>query len=61
MPHVQRCQGAAADPAEVAAYQHAKAHLLDQIAATHAGDDPGLAGRARQAAAQARRHAGEAR
>jgi len=54
-------QGAAADPAEVAAYQHAKASLLEQIAVTHASDDPGLADRARRAAAQARRHAGEPR
>jgi hypothetical protein len=54
-------QGAAADPAEVAAYQHAKASLLDQIAAAHASDDPGLAGRARQAAAQARRNARQPR
>jgi hypothetical protein len=54
-------QGAAADPAEVAAYQHAKASLLDQIATARAGDDPELSGRARQAAAQARRNAGEPR
>ena len=47
-------QGAAADPAEVAAYQQAKASLLDQIAAAHASDDPGLAARARHAAAGAR-------
>jgi hypothetical protein len=54
-------QGAAADPAEVAAYQHAKASLLEQIAAAHADDDPELARRARQAAARARRTAGEPR
>jgi hypothetical protein len=54
-------QGAAADPAEVAAYQHAKASLLEQIAAAHAGDDPELSGRARQAAARARCHAREPR
>ena len=54
-------QGAAASPAEVTAYQHAKASLLEQIAAAHAGDDPDLSARARQAAAQARRNAGEAR
>jgi hypothetical protein len=54
-------QGAAADPAEVAAYQHAKASLLDQIAIARTGDDPELSGRARQAAAQARRNAGEPR
>jgi hypothetical protein len=54
-------QGAAADPAEVAAYQHAKASLLEQIAAAHNGDDPDLARRARQAAARARRGAGEPR
>jgi hypothetical protein len=54
-------QEAAADPAELTAYQHAKASLLDQIADTHASDDPDLADRASHAAAQARRHAGEAR
>jgi hypothetical protein len=54
-------QGAAADPAEVAAYQHAKASLLEQIAAAHADDDPELSGRARQAAARARCNAGEPR
>lgn len=50
-----------ADPAELAAYQQAKASLLEQIADTHASDGPDLAGRARHAAAQARRHAKEAR
>jgi hypothetical protein len=54
-------QGAAADPAEVAAYQQAKASLLDQIAAAHASDDPGLAARARHAAAGARANAREPR
>jgi hypothetical protein len=54
-------QGAAADPAEVAAYQHAKASLLDQIAAAHASDDPRLAARARHAAADARASAREPR
>jgi hypothetical protein len=54
-------QGAAADPAEVAAYQHAKASLPDQIATARASDDPGLAARARQAAARARANAREPR
>jgi hypothetical protein len=54
-------QGATASPAEVAAYQHAKASLLEQIATAHASDDPDLAARARHAAAQARRHAREER
>jgi hypothetical protein len=54
-------QGAAADPAEVAAYQHAKASLLDQIATAHASDDPDLARRARHAAARARANAREPR
>jgi hypothetical protein len=43
----------AADPAEVAAYQAAKADLLERIAETRASD-PDLADRARQAAAVAR-------
>jgi hypothetical protein len=43
----------AADPAEVAAYQAAKADLLERIAETHTSD-PDLAERARQAAAAAR-------
>jgi hypothetical protein len=51
-------QGAAADPAEIAAYQQAKARLLDQIAAARAADDPELASRARQAAARARHASG---
>jgi hypothetical protein len=46
--------GASAGPAEAAAYQAAKAALLDRIADQHARDDPGLAARARQAAALAR-------
>jgi hypothetical protein len=46
--------GAGAAAAEVAAYQAAKASLLDRIASQHASDDPDLAGRARQAAANAR-------
>jgi hypothetical protein len=46
--------GTGADPAELAAYQAAKAALLDRIADQHAHDDPGLAARARQAAALAR-------
>jgi hypothetical protein len=46
--------GAAAYPAEVAAYQAAKTSLLETIARQHAGDDPDLAARARQAAARAR-------
>jgi hypothetical protein len=47
--------GASADPAEVAAYQAAKASLLDAIARQHDRDDPDLAARARQAAARAAR------
>jgi len=43
----------AADPAEVAAYQAAKADLLERIAETRASD-PDLADRARQAATAAR-------
>jgi hypothetical protein len=46
--------GTGAGPAELAAYQAAKASLLGRIAAQHAHDDPGLAARARQAAALAR-------
>jgi hypothetical protein len=53
-------QGAAADPAEIAACQEAKAILLDQIAGVRAGDDPDLAARGRQAAARARHAARQA-
>ena len=45
---------AGAGPAEIAAYQAAKADLLDRIAARRASDDPELAARARQAATAAR-------
>jgi hypothetical protein len=47
--------GAGADPAEVGAYQAAKASLLEAIASQHAATDPDLAARARQAPTQARR------
>jgi hypothetical protein len=46
--------GTAAGPADVAAYQAAKAALLEAIADQRADDDPGLAARARQAAALTR-------
>jgi hypothetical protein len=46
--------GTAAGPAEIAAYQAAKADLLQRIADSHTDDDPDLAARAGQAAAAAR-------